>query len=103
MLDFDPTDKSIGATAPILLSQATTFALYRAAIFSMLCTKQYSCHCVATFSRPRNVKRSSRLLYRRFAVKVRESPSSDRRRCAVGLRDAIEAINPPRERTCQQE
>lgn len=42
------------------------FRLLRA-IFSMLCTRQYSRHCVPTFSLPRRVKRSSRLVCRILA------------------------------------
>lgn len=37
------------------------------AIFSMLCTRQNSRHCVPTLSLPRSVKRLSRLLWRRLA------------------------------------
>ena len=37
------------------------------AIFSMLCTRQYSCHCVATFVLPRSVKRLIRLCCLMFA------------------------------------
>ena len=36
------------------------------ASFSMLCTRQYRCHCVFTFSCPRSVKRSSFLLWRKL-------------------------------------
>jgi hypothetical protein len=37
------------------------------AIFSMLCTRQTSCHCVATLLLPRSVKRLMRLWCRRLA------------------------------------
>lgn len=36
----------------------------------MLCTRQYSVHCVSTFFRPRSVNRSRRLLCRRFPIQA---------------------------------
>jgi hypothetical protein len=38
------------------------------AIFSMLCTRQNSCHCVATLALPRSVKRLMRLWWRMSAT-----------------------------------
>lgn len=63
---IDPSDKASGAHSGTEQDPYPSryFFSSQPASFSMLCTRQYSLHCVPTFLLPRSVNRFSRLLCR---------------------------------------